>query len=75
MADEAIDPGRLPEIATRMVHDGLFFLGLDNPVLSEPLRIVRSGIPYDRAAEELKTWFVQRLAIDPGVGEPFTDLG
>jgi hypothetical protein len=75
MPRESIDPTKLPEITTRFVHDWIFLFGIDDPVLTEPVGIIRSGAHYGQAAERLEGWFRDRLTIDPGVPAPFTDLG
>ena len=75
MPDEYLDPRDLPEIATLFVCDWISMKGTRDPALSEAMAIVRSGISIDRAAEELKRWFRDRLTIYPEAGSPFADLG
>ena len=75
MADEKLDPREVPTIVTRMIHDWVFRVGLDNPLIAEPLEIVRSGLPLDDASEFLRSWWQERLTVDPGIAGPFSDLG
>lgn len=75
MSDSIKSIGDFRQAVTKMVHDWFFFDRADEGALEEATEeIVRSGLHVDQAAEQLRTWFEERLTVDPGVPGPFGGL-
>jgi hypothetical protein len=63
-----------PHGFTKTVHRWVAGFGKDDIAFAEVIEIARSSSHIEIIADFVKTWFVQRLTVDPGVKGPFHGL-